>query len=569
MLSRGCDRHGAEVLELRTLGVHVAVNQGRSGPGATRRTAQVLVAIGLLAGLSACASGTMNAPELVTANTRSNPVAAASVTAPPPKPGPDQGAAGAKQDRAPRSRAAAEVTAPVKATQEAKPAKVAMRTSGKAHSSPRPLPPEVANIEPVPSYARSVAKTTKVETAAFHGSRSAVATSPQSAQPTRKYRTRSAFPTSTGASPKPRTRGVDAGSENSAFRTVPVFWATNRVPEASPKTEPRSEYQPVSFGSDRADGLTKGLALVTIPNIERDTGVIPRPQNFTLFGFTIYREKENPEKHFTIRSLVRMDDADFLKLAAANLDRARDFKGHCFVYVHGYRNTFANAIYRAAQIAEDMGFDGNPFVYSWPSQGNLAGYIADRDAVDASQPHFQRFLRFVNDKTTCEQVHVLAHSMGTRLVVDAFFPPSGAGALNDLGNVGQIVLASPDIDASILRSRAEAIRQSPRTVTLYANGRDDALQWSKKAAAGFVRAGDVVDGKPTVIEGIDTIDLTPMSDATWVFIGANHNEYAERAHILQDIALLMKDGVRPPTKRFPVYTVQSLDGGKFWRYVTN
>lgn len=547
----------------------MAVNQGRSGPGATRRTARVLVAIGLLAGLSACASGTMNDPELVTANTRSNPVAAASVTAPPPGPGPDQGSAGAKQDRAPRSRAAAEVTAPVKATQEAKPAKVAMRTSVKAQSSPRPLPPEVANIEPVPSYARSVAKASKVETAAFHSPRSAVATSPQSAQPMPKYRTRSAFPTSTGASPQPRTRSVDARSENSAFHTVPVFWATNRVPEASPKAEPQSEYQPVSFGSDRADGLTKGLALVTIPNIERDTGVIPRPKIFTFFGFTIYREKESREKHFTIRSLVRMDDSDFLKLAAANLDRARDFKGHCFVYVHGYRNTFDNAIYRAAQIAEDMGFDGNAFVYSWPSQGNLAGYIADRDAVDASQPHFQRFLRFVNDETTCEQVHVLAHSMGTRLVVDAFFPPSGGGALNDLGNVGQIVLASPDIDASILRSRAEAIRQSPRTVTLYANGRDDALQWSKKAAAGFVRAGDVVDGKPTVIEGIDTIDLTPMSDATWVFIGANHNEYAERAHILQDIALLMKHGVRPPTKRFPVYTVQSLNGGKFWRYVTN
>ena len=42
--------------------------------------------------------------------------------------------------------------------------------------------------------------------AAFQGSRSAVVTPPHSAQPTRKFRSRSAFPTSTGASPKPRTR---------------------------------------------------------------------------------------------------------------------------------------------------------------------------------------------------------------------------------------------------------------------------------------------------------------------------------------------------------------------------
>ncbi len=382
-------------------------------------------------------------------------------------------------------------------------------------------------------------------------------------------RSRSAFPTSAASAPRSSALEDGAAKPEPNLRTVPIFWATNRGVEPSQRPQAGSDYQPVSFGTKRADVLTKGLALVTIPKVNREVGAIPRPQEFTVFGFRIYRENEDPEKHFTISSLVRLDEADFLRFATVNLDKARDFKGHCFVYVHGYRNTFDDAIYRAAQITVDMGFDGNAFVYSWPSQGNFAGYIADRDAVDASQPHFQKFLKFLNDQTTCAQVHVVAHSMGTRLVVDAFFPPSGQGALDDLNTIGQIVLASPDIDASILRSRADTIRRSPRTITLYANGRDDALQWSKTAAGGFVRAGDVVDGKPLVIEGVDTIDLTPMSDATWVFIGANHNEYAERAHILQDIALLMRHGVRPPAKRFPIYALQRLDGGRFWRYVTN
>ena len=358
-------------------------------------------------------------------------------------------------------------------------------------------------------------------------------------------------------------------AREAAGRSVPIFWATNRNAREIPNSERNAIYHTVSFGSDRADELSKGVALVTIPKVKREVGAIPRPRAFTLFGLTIYREREDRERHFTIGRLGRLADADFLKLAAANLDAARTFKGHCFVYVHGYRNTFEDALFRAAQISVDMGFDGTAFVYAWPSQGSLAGYLADRDAVDASQPHFLRFLRFIATKTTCDQVHILAHSMGTRLVVDAFFPPSGGGGLQDLETIGQIVLASPDIDAAVLKSRADVIKQSPRTVTLYANGHDDALQWSKTAAGGYVRAGDVVDGKPLIIEGVDTIDLTPMSNATWVFIGANHNEYAERAHILRDISLLMRHGVRPPEKRFPLYAAESAGGGTFWRYVTN
>ena len=538
------------------------------------RATKALAAAGLLAGLTACASGTTTDTGQFSGAMPTKAVAA--------RPQPQRDPVRRREERTARGPSASEGGGAIEVAKAAKPTRAEVPVPDPRKPSPETLPEKVAAIEPAPTPQPTAAEATKAEAAATERTGSIPVGTRHGLQPSAKYRTRSAFPIMTRSSRRPRTRGAFPTSDNPRFRTFPIFWATNRGVEASGSveravTEDRilsradgvKSYERVSFGSKRGDALTKGLALVTVPKIKREVGSIPRPQIFTLLGVTIRREVEDPGKHFTIRSLVRMDDADFLKLAAANLDEASNFKGHCFVYVHGYRNTFDDAIFRAAQVAVDMNFDGNAFVYSWPSQGNVAGYIADRDAVDASQPHFQKFLRFLSDETTCEQVHVMAHSMGTRLVVDAFFPPSGRGALHDLDNVGQIVLASPDIDASILRSRAEAIRQSPRTVTLYANGRDDALQWSKTAAAGYVRAGDVVDGKPLVIEGIDTIDLTPMSDATWVFIGANHNEYAERAHILQDIALLIKDGVRPPAKRFPIYAVQSLDGGKFWRYVTN
>lgn len=540
------------------------------GAGAIGQATRALAAVGFLAGLSACASSTAVDTSPASANIRSKPVAERS--------SPDQHLARGMQARAAERQRPAKATVPEQVVKPKTAKRIGAVPSAPQKRKARPeeaqdrsaATPSVAGLKEASKHRLSVSKSKRSAARSFMGSPAAarMATMRNSRSAVR-YRSRSAFPTAPTSVSRPTGPGAPPAGNAARFRTVPIFWATNRKAEASTNTEARSEYEPVSFGSDRADVLRKGLALVTIPNVTREVGAIPRPIDFTVFGFEIYREAEDPEKHFTIRSLVRLDNAAFLKFAKANLDAARDFKGHCLVYVHGYRNTFNDAIYRAAQIAVDMGFDGNAFVYSWPSQGSLAGYIADRDAVDASQPHFQTFLRFLNDEATCTQVHVLAHSMGTRLVVDAFFPPAGPAALHDLKTIGQIVLASPDIDASILRSRADAIKRSPRTITLYANGNDDALRWSKTAAGGFVRAGDVVDGKPLVIEGVDTIDLTPMSEATWVFIGANHNEYAERAHILQDIALLMQHGIRPPGKRFPVYALQRLNGGTFWRYVTN
>ncbi len=37
--------------------------------------------------------------------------------------------------------------------------------------------------------------------------------------------------------------------------------------------------------------------------------------------------------------------------------------------MHGYNTSFDNALYRTAQIAYDLDFDGATFLYSWPSGG--------------------------------------------------------------------------------------------------------------------------------------------------------------------------------------------------------
>lgn len=392
-------------------------------------------------------------------------------------------------------------------------------------------------------------------TRGLSATRSLVAT--RSAAPAARFRS------ATPVAARPRSRSPQP------FETLSIHWGTNRNAIRAHHTGTGNSYRPARFGKLRASKLSTGIARITVPNIDRNVGDIPRPRKITLLSVALYSASEDPKKHFTIGELTSLTREAFLNNVRREMSRSEVFKGHCFVYVHGYRNTFEDAIFRTAQLAADMKFDGGVFAFSWPSQGTVAGYITDRDAADSSQLAFQEFIETVSTRTDCQKVHLIAHSMGTRLVVDAFFPALGRSPLQSLSNIDQIVLASPDIDASVLKTRVRSIGEFARTVTLYANGKDHALKWSKRAAGGYQRAGDVINGVPTVVSGIDTIDLTPMKQATWVFLGGNHNGYATKSHILRDIALLMKSGIRPPQQRFAIFEPVQGTTGTFWRYVRN
>ena len=53
-------------------------------------------------------------------------------------------------------------------------------------------------------------------------------------------------------------------------------------------------------------------------------------------------------------------------MVAERLQSSQSFKDHAVVFVHGYNTAFDYAVYRTAQIAYDLKFDGVPFLFSWP-----------------------------------------------------------------------------------------------------------------------------------------------------------------------------------------------------------
>lgn len=368
-----------------------------------------------------------------------------------------------------------------------------------------------------------------------------------------------------------------AVASNDLYEVVTLFWGTNRQQETRTPAISKISHQESTtaapairphFGRERSKELTTGIAKVTIPKLGRNLGDITRPREVGLLGWELYAEKEDPRKHFTIGRLDALPIDKFVQLAKAQALSGRNFRDHALVFVHGYNTSFDDALYRAAQLTHDMGFDGSSFVFSWPSNATETGYLYDRDSVDYSVRQFTAFIELLSRKIRPENIHIVAHSMGTRLVFDAFIGPNGPTGLSKLRNIRHVILTAPDIDRTVLEQRAASAGVAAKAITLYASKNDRALEISKKFAKGVPRAGDVVDGKPVIVAGVDSIDIS--ASATYVFLGTYHNTYAEKAHILSDIALLMKTGTRPPDTRSPItYKAVNVPQGKYWRYVAN
>ena len=359
------------------------------------------------------------------------------------------------------------------------------------------------------------------------------------------------------------TRGLPAPVAGGApapvatdYDVVPVFYGTDRGAKPGDKR--------VSYDSDRAKRLELGRAMVTVPkahevpNIER-----PWAYRIPLTNVVIYQEAEDPKKHFTLQEVKALSKEDYLKLIRERLATSSRFKDHAVVFIHGFNTTFDFAIFRAAQMAYDLKFDGAPFVYSWPSKGQLGlqDYGYDRGSAEQAEPYLKEFLSLVTRETGAKSVSIIAHSMGNLVLLPV---------LRDLKNsapagveISQIILAAPDVDRDRFENLAAEIRTFAKGTTMYVASNDWALELSKRLAGSVARAGDMPITGPLMIPGIDTIDITATSSDMF---SLHHSGYAEKTALLNDIQLIIQTGERPPEQRVPILEKITTDRGTYWRY---
>lgn len=342
-------------------------------------------------------------------------------------------------------------------------------------------------------------------------------------------------PTQVIEGPKPTT----SDKENVIVRT---FFATNR--QATGSSAPYMAFNSIE------STMTYGVADVSIPR-EHRLGRLEAP-------FAGKRFLESEKKHVMLMGLAAMSHENLMLLIRERVSRSPGKS--VLVFIHGYTVSFEDAARRAAQMSYDLGFDGAPVFYSWPSEERLFGYEEDGEVIARAVPKIESFLKDIFERSEADNIFLVAHSMGNRGMAKAV-----ANLASDYEflrpKLRQLILTSPDIAAEDFEKEiAPALIKAGLPVTLYASSKDKAL-WASKNVANKDhrrRLGDTLGGI-TVIKGIETIDA---SDVSTDFLG--HSYFAENGSVISDMFYLFKTDLRPQY-RFNMSEV-SYEKGTYWKF---
>lgn len=351
---------------------------------------------------------------------------------------------------------------------------------------------------------------------------------------------------STGTTqPRASTGGAAGGvikKNTDGTTVVKVYFATDR------KIEVKNNVR--RFGADEVNGLYYGTVNVSIPPVHQ-IGMVESPQWWKL------EFKAEPDKHVIYQGFNLLNRDSFYTSLSGLIAQSKEKEA--FVFVHGFNTPFEEAARRTAQIEFDMKFDGAPIFYSWPSQGELSPFAYNRDAVssDRTVPRLKYFLQEVSKRTGAKRVHLIAHSMGNKAMVNALVRVADEMTAADKPLFNQIVLTAPDIDREVFLDLAQRMKKAGSQVTLYASKNDKALQASK-LYSGFPRAGDAT-GAPIVAPGIFTIDASAV---TTDYFGLNHDFFADKKSVLTDVTSLLRVGGTPDSRK--LRKVKAADGKTYW-----
>lgn len=362
----------------------------------------------------------------------------------------------------------------------------------------------------------------------------------------------------------PDTAYYAANADNPSIASVPVD-PTPSLTE--PAADEKGKYVRVWFATNRAmtdpADATKGFSALRDPDdkkmhIGSVVCYVPfsRPVG-TLGSSWVARQLKGEDDRIRVAELIVDSDESYYYLQMKRrLARAPENERSILLYIHGYKNSFENAALRAAQLAVDLDVPGLTAFYSWPSRGELSGYTADEAAVETAERHLTTYITKLSSETGATNIHIIAHSMGNRLLARTMHRVLSKSAANKNSvKFGQIVLAAPDMDLSTFRDLAEVYPAISNRTTLYVSKKDMALE-SSAWVHSYPRAGYAPP--VAIVPGIDTIEVTQVDVSA-----LGHGYVAEAKSVLADVAELLRTG-KQPHERVWLHPSKTDTGDAFW-----
>jgi esterase/lipase superfamily enzyme len=255
----------------------------------------------------------------------------------------------------------------------------------------------------------------------------------------------------------------------------PVFVGTTR--DLDPATG--------RFTSGRHEGIDYARLDVSVPP-DRKLGAIRYP---------VPGQKPDAAKDFlTTAERLYQGPTAFRAALARALAAGPKAGREAVVYVHGFNNTFAESVYRIAQISHDLSVPGVAVAYAWPSAANPLAYAYDRDSVLFARDGLERLLTQIA-RAGARRILLVGHSVGSELVMEALRQMRLDGNRAVMSRLSGIVLISPDLDVEVFRSEALRIRPLPQPFVIFTSRRDRALMLAARLTGERQRLGNLTDVK--------------------------------------------------------------------------
>jgi len=312
------------------------------------------------------------------------------------------------------------------------------------------------------------------------------------------------------AKQKPPKGIIKSKGSDKKSKICTLFYATNRKPKKK------------GYGDKRSREISLGTCDVYIPESHKRGEI-----SSSLLKKIIKFDMSHGE--LKVKSINPKDSFDFWSDLNELLAPLEEEEKQALIFLHGYNTSFKDAAIRTAQIAVDIEYPGVTAFFSWPSKGSLWGYLSDEASIQYSERYITKFLVDFCNNSGANRIHIIAHSMGNRGLVEAI---DTIKKEHSHIKFGQIILAAPDVDADVFNQKAFAYTEVSDLTTLYVSSKDKAV-----GASEWIHAYDRIGFTPPVkvIEDIDTIEV----DEEVNLLDLGHGYFAQHKAILEDIEELL------------------------------
>lgn len=258
------------------------------------------------------------------------------------------------------------------------------------------------------------------------------------------------------------------------------------------------------FGPKRSETLNLARYDIAIPPA-RQLGKVVFPKRPT---------KPDPQTDFlTTAQVFYPTEARF----RTDLSRALAVNDHeAVIFVHGFNNTFAEGLYRFAQLDHDLQIPGVAVHYSWPSAAQPLGYVQDRDSALFARDGLEQLIRDVSN-AGAQRIVLVAHSMGGHLTMEALRQIALRGDRGLMNRIDGVVLISPDIDVDVFRMTAKVIGTLPEPFIIFGSPRDGVLRLSGFITGQQGRLGALEDVSRLADLDVTYLDVAAFRDGTGHF----------------------------------------------------